>query len=139
MSKLKKTELKPAPSIRQTLEALEAALDRKRFHKLAFFKPYPKQEEFFTMGAAKYERLLMAGNQEGKTEAGAFEVACHMTGEYPDWWKGKRWEKPTRGWIAGETSLAVRDLNQRKLCGEPGVDALFGSGYIPKSSFVEKP
>ena len=52
---------------------------------------------------------LIAGNQNGKTHIGAFEVACHMTGLYPEWWQGRRFDKPTRGWIAGETSLVVRE------------------------------
>jgi hypothetical protein len=82
--------------------------------------PYPKQREFFDAGRTKRERLLIAGNQNGKTHAGGFEAALHLTGDYPDWWQGRRFEKPTRGWIAGETSLAVRDIQQKKLCGEPG-------------------
>jgi phage terminase large subunit-like protein len=33
----------------------------------------------------------------------------------------------------------VRDVQQKKLCGEPGVDELFGTGMIPKDLFVDKP
>ena len=33
----------------------------------------------------------------------------------------------------------MRDVQQTKLCGEPGVDALFGTGMIPKDLFVDKP
>lgn len=73
------------------------------------------------------------------THVGAYEVACHLTGLYPDNWKGRRFEKPTRGWIAGETSLVVRDVQQKKLCGEPGVEDLFGTGMIPKDLFVDRP
>jgi hypothetical protein len=85
------------------------------------------------------ERLLIAGNQNGKTHIGAYEAACHLTGLYPDNWKGRRFDRPTRGWIAGETSLVVRDVQQKKLCGEPGVIDLFGTGMIPKDLFVDKP
>jgi hypothetical protein len=97
--------------------------EQKQFNRLAYFDAYPKQREFFELGATKRERLLMAGNQLGKTEAGAFEAACHLTGRYPSWWKGRRWDRPVRCWFAGETSTAVRDTQQKKLCGEPGVDA----------------
>jgi phage terminase large subunit-like protein len=82
---------------------------------------------------------LIAGNQNGKTHVGAYEAACHLTGLYPDWWRGRRFAKPTRGWIAGETSLVVRDVQQKKLCGEPGVEAAFGTGMIPKDLFTDKP
>lgn len=113
--------------------------EQQQFNRLAYFDAYPKQREFFELGAVKRERLLMAGNQLGKTEAGAFEAAVHLTGRYPKWWKGRRWDKPVRAWAAGETSTAVRDTQQKKLCGEPGVDDAFGSGLIPRECFVEKP
>jgi phage terminase large subunit-like protein len=45
----------------------------------------------------------MAGNQLGKTLAGGFEVAMHATGRYPDWWSGRRFDRPTVGWACGIT------------------------------------
>ena len=111
----------------------------RKFNRSKLFVPYKKQIEFFGDGLTARERLFMAGNQLGKTEAGAFEAACHLTGDYPDWWPGRRWNRPTRGWIAGESSETVRDGQQKKLCGTPGVLADFGSGYIPREAFVEKP
>src|SRR5207247_10361772 len=45
--------------------------------------------EFHSLGAKYRERLFMAGNQLGKTLAGGFECAMHVTGEYPDWWDGR--------------------------------------------------
>ena len=120
-------------------EGLEAAVYRKTYQQFFDFKPYPKQKDFLLASASFSERLLIAGNQNGKTHVGAYEAACHLTGLYPDWWTGRRFEKPTRGWIAGETSLVVRDVQQKKLCGEPGVVDLFGTGLIPKDLFVDKP
>lgn len=112
---------------------------RRKYRVMDFFEPYPKQSEFFELGASKRELLFMAGNQLGKTEAGAFKAACHLTGLYPDWWKGRRWDRPTRGWMAGETSLLARDVLQKKMCGEPGVETAFGTGMIPKECFADKP
>lgn len=125
--------------LRDILETLEAAAYRKKFRQFDFFDPYPKQREFFALGRNKRERLLIAGNQNGKTHAGAFEATCHMTGEYPPWWSGRRFDRPTKGWIAGETSLVVRDVQQKKLCGEPGVEEAFGTGMLPKDAFTDKP
>jgi len=126
-------------TLQETLEGLEALDYRKTYQQFFDFAPYPKQQEFLDMGSAKSERLLIAGNQNGKTHVGAYEAACHLTGLYPADWKGRRFEKPTRGWIAGETSLVVRDVQQKKLCGEPGVDTSFGTGMIPKDLFTERP
>lgn len=123
----------------ELLETLEAIEERQKFRKLDFYKPYPKQKMFHDLGAVKRERLLMAGNQLGKTYSAAAEVAIHMTGEYPENWKGKKYDKPNTGWICGESSTLVRDGPQKLLCGKAGVTADFGTGLIPKASFADKP
>jgi phage terminase large subunit-like protein len=125
--------------LREILEVLEAAVERKTFRRLDFFIPYPKQKEFIRLSATRREVALIAGNRNGKTECGAFAAACHLTGEYPPTWTGRRFEGPTKGWVTGETSLAVRDVCQTKLCGEPGVESRFGTGMIPREAFVDKP
>ena len=125
--------------LQETLAGLEALDYRKTYQQFYDFRPYAKQKEFLALGATRRERLLVAGNQNGKTHIGAYEAACHLTGEYPDDWKGRRWDRPTKGWIAGETSLVVRDVQQKKLCGEPGVEDLFGTGMIPKDLFTDRP
>jgi phage terminase large subunit-like protein len=127
------------PTAEEQRRVLQWAAERQKFNRLTYFSPYEKQRQFIDFGIDKRERLLMAGNQVGKSEIGAFEAACHMTGKYPKWWKGRKWDRPVRCWFAGETSTAVRDIQQKKLCGEPGVDADFGSGLVPRDSFADKP
>lgn len=127
------------PALKQLLSTLEAAAKLRETQKAAFFSPYPKQIAFFDNGAVMRERLLMAGNQLGKSEAGAYETYCHLTGDYPDWWLGRRFEEPTKGWVAGETGTVVRDTPQWKLCGPPGVEEKFGTGMIPRERFVGRP
>jgi phage terminase large subunit-like protein len=129
----------PLAKLQETLAQLEALDYQKTYRQFFQFRPYPKQKEFLDLGTSKRERLLIAGNQNGKTHTGAFEAACHLTGDYPKWWRGRRWDRPTKGWIAGETSLVVRDVQQKKLCGEPGVEEAFGTGMIPKDKFADKP
>jgi phage terminase large subunit-like protein len=124
----------PDPS--EVLEFLEALDHAKTFSSLALFKPYAKQQEFFTLGATRRERLLTAGNQQGKTHAGAAEMTWHLTGDYPDWWRGRRFPGRVRAWAAGMSAAAVMDTVQRKLCGEPGVEDLWGTGLIPKDRLV---
>src|SRR5262249_38067903 len=102
--------------------------------RLKYYKPYPKQAKFHAAGAKSRERLLMAGNQIGKTLAGGFEAAMHATGRYPDWWKGRRFDRPTIGWACGVTGEVVRDTVQRVLVGRSGS---IGTGAIPKDALGE--
>lgn len=118
---------------------LKLAKERKTFEKWRFFVPVPKQEEFMAAGAQYHERLLMAGNRLGKTECAAYEISRHLTGEYPDWWKGRRFNKPVRIWAAGTSGQMVRDTAQEKLCGQPGQSEFFGTGFIPRDKFVDYP
>lgn len=92
---------------------------------------YVKHLSFFQAGASYRERCFMAGNRCGKSETGGCEVTYHLTGLYPDWWEGKRFDRPTDGWAAGDTSQTVRDILQGKLCGTPGVPGDQGTGLIP--------
>src|SRR5208282_2789068 len=108
--------------LQKTLKVLQSVAYRRKFWKLDLYKPYPKQLEFHNLGATKTDRLFMAGNQVGKTWAGAFETAFHMTGLYPDWWQGRRFEQAVKCTASGESSLLVRKTQQKLLCGEPGVE-----------------
>src|SRR3954452_11564031 len=101
---------------------------------LAHYSPYPKQSSFHAAGATHRERLLIAANQSGKSLAGAMECAMHATGRYPDWWKGRRFDKPTIGWGAGTTNETTRDTVQRILVGRPGQP---GTAAIPKDAIMD--
>ena len=116
----------------QALEkSLKDAVTAQRLSKLKNYEPYDKQREFHNMGAYTRERLLMAGNQQGKTYSGAMEMAYHLTGEYPDWWEGRRWNRPILAWAGGVTATAVRDLSQAMLLGPTPYPAFKGQGTIP--------
>ncbi len=108
---------------------LKKLVDRKAHNAIDFFRPYLKQQEFFDMTANKTEILFRAGNQLGKTEAGAMLLSANLTGRYPDDWLGRRWTKPVKAWASGITGIQTRDVIQKKLLGEFG---LFGTGMIPK-------
>ena len=123
----------------QVLATLKAAVDRKTYHSISFFKPYPKQELFFEMGAFKRERLFRAGNQLGKTYAGAAEMSYHLTGQYPEGWKGRKFDHPIKAWAAGVKSAATREGPQSLLCGQFGVAEVFGTGMIPRDCFADRP
>ncbi len=105
-------------------------------NKLADYRPYPKQQAFHASGGPLHvrERLLRAGNQLGKTWSAGFEHAMHLTGRYPDWWKGAVFDEPTIGWAASETGQGTRDTVQRILLGQVGS---WGTGSIPRDAIKE--
>lgn len=94
-----------------------------------------KHEAFFAAGKDYGQRLFMAANRTGKTVGGAFESTCHATGLYPDWWPGKRFSGPTRGWAMGSTARSTRDTVQKELLGPIGA---WGTGMINGDLIGEK-
>lgn len=115
----------PAEARKALLVEAQAELNRE---KIADYRPYPKQRLFHSLGKTKRERLLRAGNQNGKSFCVGAEAAYHLTGEYPDDWEGRRWDRPTVVWASGETGEATRDNPQRVLIGLPKEE---GTGAIP--------
>src|SRR5262245_33812763 len=103
-------------------------------NQLAHYVAYKKQAEFHEAGAKYRERLLCAANQSGKTLAGGMEAAMHATGRYPEDWKGKRFDGPTVGWVAGTTNETTRDTVQRILLGR---DSERGTGCLPKECILD--
>jgi len=126
----------PSNSALQFVRTLAALDERRNRNKLVGYCPYPKQREFHAAGAKHRERLFMAGNQLGKTVAGGFECAMHMTGRYPDWWRGRRYDRPVRLWAAGVTGESTRDNPQRILLGPPAIRDQWGTGAIPGNAIV---
>jgi phage terminase large subunit-like protein len=129
----------PAQILKLARQAMTSSEFRKKFHMADFWGPkefYEPQLKFFADGVKYHQRLIRGGNQVGKSFAAAFEASCHMTGQYPKWWTGRKLTKPTRGWIIGPTAQLVRDGPQRQLCSRQGE---FGTGTIPLASFAGKP
>ena len=53
---------------------------------------YQKQLDFFRAGKDFHQRLFIAANRCGKSLSMGCELTYHLTGEYPAWWEGKRFE-----------------------------------------------
>lgn len=115
--------------------ALNAA---RRIHKaqttnaLEFYEPYDWQKKFHLLGSTAIERMLMAPSQSGKTLSAAAETAMHLTGRYPDWWEGKRYSLPIKGWCMGVDYKQLRGAAQRLLLG----DLDLGTGMIPEDALI---
>lgn len=126
----------------ELLRLLEEEARAARGHKIATYFPdhgplrrelYPKHLQFFEAGAKFRERCFLAGNRVGKTDAGGYELTCHLTGRYPPWWGGKRFDRPVKAWVAGDTGKTVRDIIQAKILGAAGSH---GTGFIPADSLL---
>lgn len=94
-------------------------------------KHYKKHLEFFAAGAKYNFRCFLAANRTGKTTGEAYEIVAHCTGDYPEWWEGRKFDKPVRVCVSGQTAESVREVLQYELLGSPGD---YGSGMIPKES-----
>lgn len=116
---------------RELYELLRIKDVRARRNRMEAYRPYARQAEFHAAGATYRERLFMAGNQLGKTWAGAFEMAMHLTGRYPTWWKGKRYPYAIRAMAGSESAELTRKGIQRLLIGPPELRDEWGTGAIP--------
>ena len=102
---------------------------RQKTNLMNSYKPYDYQKKFH--GSLASQRLLMAGNRVGKSFSGAMEMAYHCTGLYPEWWTGKRFNRPVRCWVGGVSNETTRDVCQKELCGQPDDPSAKGMGSIP--------
>ncbi len=97
---------------------------------------YQQHLEFFRAGADFRERCFMCANRIGKTlSGGGYEMSCHLTGLYPNWWEGRRFDVPISAWAAGDTYETTRDIIQLNLLGEVSHQGfrkkMDGRGIIP--------
>lgn len=98
-----------------------------RFH-------YKKHIEFIQQGANFMERALFGGNRSGKSFVAAFEIVCHLTGQYPKWWKGKRFDRGVKIWVISKDNKQSKEAAQEILLGRQGN---FGTGLIPRSKLLD--
>lgn len=121
----------------ELLKLLEAQKSRERFNRIKKYDPYPYQQDFHATGKDNSQRLLMAANRIGKSYCGAMEMAYHLTGLYPDWWEGKRFDGPITAWAGGVSNETTRDIVQAELLGSPDDPEAFGSGSIPRNLIIK--
>jgi phage terminase large subunit-like protein len=101
-------------------------------NKILTYRPYPFQVDCHNAGADFQYRFLLAGQQIGKTVANLLETSYHLTGLYPDWWKGIRFDHAIEMWLGGQSTKKVRDNLQKKLLGDHDDPSSIGTGWIPR-------
>lgn len=120
----------------RALELLSQLERARETNKLKHYKPYPWQERFhnalgFKTQAPAVEKGAITANQVGKTTAAAMEVALHLTGIYPEWYRGVRFRIPVDWIVAGNTNEVTRDICQNELFGDPKDEKKLGTGAVP--------
>lgn len=130
----------PPEQLAAFIKKAEATLARRKAENLlASYYPdegplsrqfYPKHMAFFAAGKVHRERAAIAANRVGKTETiGGYEGTLHLTGEYPNWWPGRTWDRPINMLCGGDNASTTRDIIVKKLLGPPEAR---GTGLIPK-------
>lgn len=122
---------------RSALEDLAIAMtEDMKFNQLKYFRPFEHQKKFFKIDS--FRRGILAANRIGKTVSTCYEVAMHLTGLYPDWWEGKRWNQAVTVMVAGEGWAQVALVLQKELLGTQDVkiEEQLGTGAIPESCIV---
>lgn len=124
----------------ELIKLLEEKASRQKYRKIDSIFPdegpyrkdlYKKHIAFLNASGKFSQRAFVAANRVGKTLTGAFEMTCHLTGEYPEWWQGRKFKKPILAWAASRSNSVTRDVLQYELLGSI-LD--IGSGMIPKDS-----
>jgi len=122
--------------LKRLAQLLKEQEDRVRFNRKDSYSPYGWQEQFINASKDCFQLLAMTGNRCGKTYTGAYIMACHLTGLYPKWWKGRKFLKPIKAWSIGASTLTVRDILQSELLGAWDDPDAYGTGAIPKHCIV---
>jgi len=94
-------------------------------------------QDVYDFSVPVYENYISSGCVHHNTLCGSFEMAYHLTGLYPDWWDGLRFEKPVIAWVGGVTGLTIRDSTQKLLIGRIQDPDGLGTGAIPKHLIIE--
>jgi len=99
-------------------------------NKIDGFVPYAWQSEWLDASANHNELMVRAANRVGKTATAAAAVVMHLTGIYPKWYRGRKFDRPTTVWCAGVTNESTRDIIQSQLLGPTGEG--ISTGLIPR-------
>ena len=123
-------------------------LDRRAGYKFRTYFPdtgplrrelYPRSLQFWAAGKVVRERLFLAANRTSKTVSASYEIAAHVSGDYPAWWPGRRYPTATQWWCAGDTRETTRDIIQYELFGpREGIRNGLYNGMVPAHLILDR-
>lgn len=98
---------------------------------------YPLHMDFIK-STDEFSIVYMKGaNRTGKTFLIAYMVAVFMTGLYPHWWMGRKFDHAVNVWLVGVDHIQMRDALQELL-----LNSAFSTGdggLIPKEHIIGEP
>ena len=118
----------------QLLE-LEDIERRNNLSRTTFESFYEWQNDFVTATSQYHECCLCAANQIGKTYTGTTIDAIHLTGDYPEGWKGHKFNFAPVCWGLGFSMEKTRDLLQTAIFGKY-INGEFEGGLVPKDRIL---
>lgn len=119
----------------ELLECFSQAISEQEVEDHLFFKSYKpneKQLAFHATGLVAKERAFFAGNRCGKTLCTSAEWCMHLTGNYPEWWNGYRYDRPINVWVAGVTNAETAQSLKTYYIGDVGKEGFIHSSLIVK-------
>jgi len=121
-------------ALREQVLHKQALHDKLRYNQLEYgFAPNDIQQRFCNESAGNLEVLLTGGRQStGKTYTLTGWIAMNLTGVYPSWYTGRRWDRPVTFAGGTVTHKQTRDVYCRYLLGH---EHDRGSGWIPRHCF----
>jgi phage terminase large subunit-like protein len=124
-------------SLNKLQDYVDSVVEDMQFNQLKYFRPFDHQLKFFATGSCQ-RRGILAANRIGKTVSTCYETALHLTGQYPDWWQGRKFNKPITAFVAGEGWEQVARVLQEELLGTKDVklEEQLGTGMIPKQAII---
>lgn len=99
---------------------------------------FPKHIEFIESTSRFPVCTLFGANRSGKSMLLSYMVACWAMGKYPHWWKGRRFEKPVKIWVAGQTTELVKGSTMEYLFGANGVLGMIDADHIEHIFFNQQ-
>jgi phage terminase large subunit-like protein len=120
---------------KELLECFRQAIERQNLQEHLYFnsyKPNEKQLAFHATGLVAKERAFFAGNRCGKTLCTSAEWCMHLTGNYPEWWNGYRYDRHINIWVAGVTNAETAQSLKTYYIGDVGKEGFIHSSLIVK-------
>jgi len=129
----------PQDALQKFQDMVIAVADDMQYNQLRYFRPFEHQRQFFDTGDSD-RRGILAANRIGKTVSTCYETAMHLTGQYPEWWQGHRFDHAITAMVAGEGWSQVAMVLQNELLGTQDVKIKenIGTGAIPLASIIQE-
>lgn len=120
--------------LEEIMELVEQIELYKKYNKVDTFNPYKFQLNMFEAGKKYRSRFACLANRIGKTFSASAEVSYHLTGNYPDWWTGIKYDRPIKLWAVGITTKSTKEVLQNEILGTDNGKQLkeIGTGSIPR-------